>query len=63
MSAKTTVAFAVGSAIAFAIMYSMAAREIQHRSDAWLSGEADVLADISINTPRDALNDRIVEEC
>ena len=62
MSAKTTVAFAVGSAIAFAIMYSMAAREIQHRSDAWLSGEADVLADISINTPRDALNDRIVEE-
>jgi signal transduction histidine kinase len=62
MSAKTTIAFAVGSAIAFAIMYSMAAREIQQRSDAWLSGEADVLADISINTPRDALNDRIVEE-
>jgi signal transduction histidine kinase len=62
MSAKTTIAFAVGSAIAFAIMYSMAAREIQQRSDAWLSGEADVLADISLNTPRDALNDRIVEE-
>ncbi len=62
MSAKTTIAFAVGSAIAFAIMYMMAAREVQRRSDAWLSGEAGVLSDISLKTPRDALNDRIVEE-
>jgi signal transduction histidine kinase len=62
MSVKTTVAFALGSAIAFAIVYFMAAREVQQRSDAWLNGEANVLADISLNTPRDALNDRIVEE-
>ncbi len=62
MSTKTTIAFAVGSAIAFAIVYFMTAREIRLRSDAWLSGEAEVLSDISANTPRDALNDRIVGE-
>lgn len=62
MSVTTTVAFALGTAIAFAIMYSMVAREIGQRSDAWLSGEAETLSDISSNTPRDSLNDRIVGE-
>src|ERR1035438_6322206 len=57
-----TVAFALGSAIAFAIMYLLIAKDIRQRSDAWLSGEADVLADVSANTPRDALYDRLVEE-
>jgi signal transduction histidine kinase len=57
-----TVAFAVGSAVAFAIMYLLIARDIRQRSDAWLSGEAEVLADVSANTPRDALYDRLVEE-
>ena len=57
-----TVAFAVGSAVAFAIMYLLIARDIRQRSDAWLSGEAEVLADVSANTPRDALYDRLVGE-
>jgi len=57
-----TVAFALGSAIAFAIMYLLIAKDIRQRSDAWLSGEAEVLADVSANTPRDALYDRLVEE-
>ncbi len=57
-----TVAFAVGSAVAFAIMYLLIARDIRERSDAWLSGEAEVLADVAENTPRDALYDRLVQE-
>ena len=57
-----TVAFAVGSAVAFAIMYLLIAGDIRERSDAWLSGEAEVLADVSENTPRDALYDRLVQE-
>jgi signal transduction histidine kinase len=57
-----TVAFAVGSAVAFAIMYLLIARDIRARSDEWLSGEAETLADVSANTPRDALYDRLVGE-
>ena len=57
-----TVAFALGSAVAFAIMYLLIAKDIRERSDAWLSGEAEVLADVSANTPRDALYDRLVGE-
>jgi signal transduction histidine kinase len=57
-----TAAFAVGSAVAFTIMYFLIARDINHRSDAWLSGEAETLADVSANTPRDALYDRLVGE-
>jgi signal transduction histidine kinase len=55
-------AFALGSAVAFAIMYLLIARDINQRSDAWLSGEAGTLADVSAKTPRDALYDRLVGE-
>jgi signal transduction histidine kinase len=57
-----TVAFALGSAVAFTIMYLLIAGDIRERSDAWLSGEAEVLADVSANTPQDALYDRLVAE-
>ena len=57
-----TTAFAVGTAVAFAIMYMLIARDIQQRSDAWLSGEAETLTDVSGNTPRDDLYHRMVEE-
>ena len=57
-----TVAFAVGIAVAFIIMYFLIARDINQRSDAWLSGEAETLADVSANTPRDALYERLVGE-
>lgn len=57
-----TVAFAVGIAVAFVIMYFLIARDINQRSDAWLSGEAETLADVSAKTPRDALYERLVGE-
>src|SRR5664280_1110962 len=53
---------AIWPTVAFAIMYLLIARDIRERSDAWLSGEAEVLADVSENTPRDALYDRLVQE-
>jgi signal transduction histidine kinase len=62
ISIWTTLAFAIGSAIAFAAVYVVVSKIIQERSDAWLSGEAEVLADVSRNTARDALYDRVVEE-
>ena len=43
-------------------MYVLIVRDINQRSDAWLSGEAETLADVSANTPRDALYDRLVGE-
>ena len=57
-----TVALAIGSAVAFSIMYLLIARDIRARSDAWLTGETEVLADVSENTPRDALYQRLVQE-
>ena len=57
-----TVALAVGMALTLAIMYFLIARDIRARSDAWLSGEAETLADVSAKTPRDNLYGRLVEE-
>jgi signal transduction histidine kinase len=58
----TTLAFAVGSAVAFGITYYIVANSVRERSDAWLSGEADTLSEVSNSTPQDALYDRIMEE-
>lgn len=57
-----TLAFAVGTALAFSTLYIFVARGIWDRSDAWLSGEAEVLAHVSADTPRDHLYGRIVRE-
>lgn len=57
-----TVAFALGSALAFAFIYLLIAGDIRQRSDEWLSGEAETLADVSANTPRDSLYERLVQE-
>lgn len=62
MSIWTTLAFALGTALAFAVMYVLVANITRERSDAWLSGEAEVLAQVSKETPRDNLYDRLVEE-
>ena len=62
ISIWTAVAFAVGTALAFSIVYFLVAKAIQERSDAWLSGEAEVLARVSIDTPKDHLYNRIVRE-
>jgi len=62
IAAWPAVAFAVGVALALATMYVFIARDIRARSDAWLSGEAGTLADVSAKTPRDSLYGRLVEE-
>src|SRR5580704_6490495 len=62
ISIWTTVAFALGTALAFSIVYFLVANAIQDRSDAWLSGEAEVLARVSADTPRDHLYNRIIGE-
>lgn len=62
ISVWTTLAFALGSALAFGITYYVVSNSVRERSDAWLSGEAEVLSQVSNSTPRDALYDRIMEE-
>lgn len=62
LSIWTTVAFAVGSAFAFFICYYLVSLGIRERSDQWLSGEAEVLAQVSQTTPKGSLYDRVVEE-
>lgn len=58
----TTLAFALGTAMAFSVLYLFAAKGIRDRSDAWLTGELEVLAQVSADTPRDRLYHRIVGE-
>jgi signal transduction histidine kinase len=62
ISIWTTLAFAVGTAIAFFILYRLVAEGVRQHVDAWLTGEAEVLAQVSADTPRDNVYDRIVEE-
>jgi signal transduction histidine kinase len=62
ISIWTTLAFALGTALAFSIVYFLVANAIQERSDAWLNGEAEVLAQVAADTPRDHLYNRIVGE-
>jgi signal transduction histidine kinase len=62
ISIWTTLAFALGTAVAFSIVYFLVAQGIRERSDTWLSGEADVLARVSADTPSDHLYKRIVGE-
>lgn len=62
ISIWTTVAFAFGTALAFSIVHFLVAKTIQQRSDAWLSGEAEVLARVSANVPRDHLYRRVIGE-
>jgi signal transduction histidine kinase len=62
ISIWTATAFAIGTAVAFLIVYLLVAKSIRQRSDAWLIGETDTLAQVAEDTPRDSLYDRIVEE-
>lgn len=62
ISIWTALAFALGTAIAFAIVYYLVAQGIRERSDTWLMGESEVLARVSADTPRDGLYQRIVSE-
>jgi HAMP domain-containing protein len=62
ISIWTTLAFALGTALAFSIVYFLVAQGIRERSDTWLSGESEVLARVSVDTPSDHLYKRIVGE-
>jgi signal transduction histidine kinase len=62
ISLWSTLAFAMGSVGLFFVLQRFASHEIQHRTDAWISGEVETLGDVAERTPKNALHDRIVDE-
>ena len=62
ISLWATLAFACGTMVVFVFLQSFVAADIQRRTDAWLSGEVEVLGDVAERTPKDALYDRVVGE-
>lgn len=62
ISLWATLAFALGTTMVFVMLHRFVASDIQRRSDAWLSGEVDVLGDVAERTPKDGLYDRVVGE-
>ncbi len=62
ISCWATLAFACGTLLVFVFLHRFVADDIQRRSDAWLSGEVEVLADVAERTPNDALYGRVVGE-
>lgn len=62
ISLWATLAFAVGTMFVFAMLHRFVADDIQRRSDAWLSGEVEVLSDVAARTPKDRLYSRVVGE-
>lgn len=57
-----TLAFAFGALTVFIFLHRFVAGEFQRRSDAWLLGEIEVLRDLTEQTPKDALYDRVLGE-
>ncbi len=62
ISLWATLAFAFGTTVVFAFLHGFVASDIQRRSDAWLSGEVEVLGDVAERTPKNALYDTVVGE-
>ena len=62
ISLWATLAFAIGTLVAFMFLHQFVSTDIQRRSDAWLSGEVEVLSDVAERTPKDALYSRVVGE-
>jgi hypothetical protein len=62
ISLWATLAFAIGTMLAFGMLHRFVADDIQRRSDAWLSGEVGVLGDVASRTPKDRLYSRVVRE-
>jgi signal transduction histidine kinase len=48
--------------VIFAFLHRFVSQDIQLRSDAWLSGEVEVLGDVAERTPKDTLYSRVVSE-
>ena len=62
ISMWATLAFTCGTLVVFIFLDRFVANDIQRRSDAWLSGEVEVLGDVAERTPNDALYGRVVGE-
>jgi len=62
ISLWSTLVFACGTLLVFIFLHRFVAGDIQRRSDAWLSGEVEVLGDVAERTPKDALYSRVVGE-
>ena len=62
ISLWATLAFAFGTMLVFAFLHKFVADDIQRRSDAWLSGEVELLGDVAARTPKDRLYSRVVGE-
>jgi signal transduction histidine kinase len=62
ISLWATLAFAAGTMVVFFALDRVVASDIHRRTDAWLSGEVEVLADVAERTPNDALYNRVVGE-
>ncbi len=57
-----SIAFAVGTAVAFCFLLQFLAIEIQDRADSWLTGELGVLAEIAERTTPDRMQDTLTRE-
>jgi signal transduction histidine kinase len=62
ISLWASLAFAIGTMLVFAMLHRFVADDIQRRSDAWLSGEVEVLGDVAERTPKDRLYRRVLGE-
>jgi len=62
ISLWATLAFALGTMLVFFFLQSFVEKDIQRRSDGWLSGEVETLGDVAEHTPKDALYDRVLGE-
>ena len=62
ISIWATLAFACGTTVVFVFLDRFVASDIQRRSDAWLSGEIQVLDDVTERTPGEARYPKFVGE-
>ena len=62
ISLWATLAFAFGTLLVFLMLNRFVANDIQRRTDAWLTGEVESLAEISEHTPKDQRYARILSE-
>ena len=62
ISLWASLAFAIGTMLVFAMLHQFVSDDIQRRTDAWLSGEVEVLADVAERTPKDHLYSAVVGE-
>ena len=62
ISLWATVAFACGTMLVFVVLHRFVEDDIQRRTDAWLSGEVEVLGDVAEHTPKDRLYQTVVGE-